>query len=141
MVTRKQFYEEARKWVGTPWKHQGRNSAGIDCGGLMIVVARDLGLSYQDVEYYAREPTSSSLMNHIHGMLTKLPKNDIIPGTIGIFREGVYPCHIGIFSEKQGAPHIIHSLIKRRKTVEEYFVPQVSGLQLVSVHDFNGVVP
>lgn len=141
MVTRKDFYLEARKWVGVPWKHQGRNLKGIDCGGLLIMTAKGLNLPHEDTTNYSREATATSLMSHLSKMLTLIPKQDILPGTVGIFREGSYPCHVGIFSEKDGHIHIIHSLLKRRQTVEDPYVPQVSGLQLIGMYDFNGVVP
>lgn len=35
---------EARTWVGVPFRHQGRNRYGIDCVGLPIVVCQSLGL-------------------------------------------------------------------------------------------------
>lgn len=139
IVTRKEFYEEARKWVGTPWKHQGRTVKGIDCGGLLILTAKGLGLPYEDTMDYGREPTPNSLMSHLSKMLTLRRKKRIIPGTIGIFREGRYPCHISIFSEKYNTLHVIHALVKRRGTVEDPYVPQTGGLQLVGVYDFNGV--
>lgn len=139
MITRKMFYEQARKLVGTPWKHQGRNVKGIDCGGLLIITAKELGLKYEDTLDYGREPTPNSLMNHLSKMLTKRENNEILPGTVGIFKEGSYPCHVGIFSEKFNSIHIIHALVKRRSTVEDPYVPQVNGLQLVGVYDFNGV--
>lgn len=139
MVTREDFYLEARKWVGVSWKHQGRNAAGIDCGGLLILTAQGLNLPYEDTTNYGREPNGNSLMNHLSKMLTKRSNNEIIPGTVGIFKEGAYPCHIGIFSEKHNVPHIIHALVKRRGTVEDPYVPQISGLQLVGVYDFIGV--
>lgn len=141
MVTRKDFYEEARKWVGIPWKHQGRNRAGIDCGGLLIMTAKGLDLPHEDTLDYGREPTSTSLMSHLSKMLTKRQNNEILPGTVGIFREGAYPCHISIFSEKFNSLHVIHALVKRRGTVEDPYVQQVSGLQLVGIYDFNGVSP
>lgn len=140
-ITRKDFYEEARKWVGTPWKHQGRNKAGIDCGGLLILTAQGLGLPHEDTLDYGREPTPTSLMSHLSKMLTKRQNNEIVPETVGIYREGAYPCHISIFSEKYNVSHVIHALVKRRETVEDPYIEQVSGLQLVGIYDFNGVTP
>jgi len=141
IITRKDFYEEARKWVGAPWKHQGRTMRGLDCGGLLIMTAKNLGLPHEDLENYPRDPTATSVLDHLSKMLTKSFKNEIIPGQVGIFREGAYPCHVGIFSEKDSHLHIIHSLIKRRKTIEEPYISQVGGLQLVGVYDFNNVIP
>lgn len=47
---------EARRWLGTPFRHQGRLlGVGCDCIGLTIEVARALGLSdYQNTSYGRR---------------------------------------------------------------------------------------
>ena len=51
--------DEARGWVGVPFRHQGRDYSGIDCVGLPIVVGQSLGLFDQrlDIANYGRLPT------------------------------------------------------------------------------------
>lgn len=46
----------ARSWVGVPFQHQGRTRKGVDCAGLLIVVAQDLGYPVLDVRDYGRQP-------------------------------------------------------------------------------------
>lgn len=43
-VSAEALIAEARKWLGTPYKHQGRGANGLDCVGLVIRVAEDLKL-------------------------------------------------------------------------------------------------
>jgi hypothetical protein len=46
MITRQQIVNEARKWVGTPFQHQGRTRGkAVDCVGLVLSVADNLTLS------------------------------------------------------------------------------------------------
>jgi NlpC/P60 family putative phage cell wall peptidase len=57
MITPADVVAEARSWVGTPYHHQARvKNVGVDCAGLVIGVARELGMF--DVEYqdYGRIP-------------------------------------------------------------------------------------
>lgn len=44
VVTRQQFIAAARRWIGVPWVHQGRNRHGVDCVGLILVTCWSLGL-------------------------------------------------------------------------------------------------
>ena len=55
--------EEARKWVGVPYLHQGRSRAGIDCVGLPIVVGQSLGLLPVrfEIANYGRLPAAELL--------------------------------------------------------------------------------
>jgi len=44
IVTGSDVVAQARKYMGVRWAHQGRSPAGMDCAGLVIRVAQDLGL-------------------------------------------------------------------------------------------------
>lgn len=58
MPTRADLISEARKYLGVKFAHQGRSRAtGLDCGGLILVVARALELSELEVLGYADFPT------------------------------------------------------------------------------------
>ncbi len=50
MATGLEVVRVARTWLGTPYHHQGRvKGAGVDCAGLSVGVAKELGLSDVDV--------------------------------------------------------------------------------------------
>ncbi len=58
MSTREQLIAETRKWLGVKFSHQGRNRAtGIDCGGLMLVATRAIGILDLEFLGYAKYPT------------------------------------------------------------------------------------
>ena len=47
MATGLDVVRMARTWLGTPYHHQGRvKGAGVDCGGLVIGVARFLMIGF-----------------------------------------------------------------------------------------------
>jgi cell wall-associated NlpC family hydrolase len=58
-VKREQFVGAARKYIGVPFSHQGRDpfKTGLDCGGLILVVARELELTELEELGYAAFPT------------------------------------------------------------------------------------
>ena len=60
-VTRADVVRVARSYVGVRWRHQGRTRAGIDCIGLVIAVAHDLGLTDYDFTGYGRVPDGKAL--------------------------------------------------------------------------------
>ncbi len=55
-VSRAKFIEIAREYRNTPFSHQGRSEKFLDCGGLILVVARRLGLTELEELGYASFP-------------------------------------------------------------------------------------
>ena len=78
-ITREMIVAEARSWIGTAFKHQGRmkksygNRGGCDCIGLIVGVAKVLQLSsgqgwmldYYDNRHYHRLPHGNDLCDHL----------------------------------------------------------------------------
>lgn len=44
MITPAEIVTTARRWLGTSYCHAGRSRFGLDCSGLLIVVAWELGI-------------------------------------------------------------------------------------------------
>lgn len=57
-VTREELITEARRWLGTPYHHQGRSRSGFDCVGYVIWVAAQLKILPREFERtnYGRMP-------------------------------------------------------------------------------------
>ena len=62
-VTRAEFIKTARQYIGTPFSHQGRSTNFMDCGGLILVVARQLHLSALEELGYASFPGEGRFEN------------------------------------------------------------------------------
>ena len=53
----------ASRYLGVPWRHQGRDrKLGIDCVGLLVLVAQDLGLEYMDKNNYTMRPVPAEMI-------------------------------------------------------------------------------
>lgn len=119
MPNRYDVINEARKWLGVKWRHQGRTKLGIDCAGLIILVGKSLGLADYDTVNYQRRTHGTNFLNHFKMNMTQKPILDAEPGDVLLFRDNQFPCHSTIVSEIGGVQTIIHAHAFRRKVLEE----------------------
>ena len=131
-MERDTIINEARKWLGVRWKHQGRSKSGVDCAGLVIRVAYDLGISTYDTTGYSRSPTNINFLHKFNeaGAIPK-PINDRTVADIAVFEQYGYPCHCGILTENG----LIHAYLPRKKVVEE----GIGKMKLIATFGFPGV--
>jgi len=118
---RAEIVNEARKWIGTRWQHQGRSTAGLDCVGLLIVIAHTLDLSAFDFRAYGRRPDGTRLVHHFDEQLQAVGNDARELGDALLLTERRFPCHCGILAERDGHETIIHAHAARRQVVEEPF--------------------
>ena len=119
MPAKDEFVAAARSYLGVRWLHQGRNRLGVDCVGLIIAAARDIGVEVPDMRGYRRSPDPQKFLGHIYE--NSIPEQEPIPGSFGVFRDGTQPCHVGIFAEQNGLVSLIHSYSRLGKVIEEEF--------------------
>ncbi len=106
----------ARTWLGTPYHHQGRlKGVGVDCAGLLIGVAHELGLSDFDVAGYAPRPDGDSLRRLCDEHMQPIALDTARPGDVLLFRFDAHPGHLGILT---AANQLIHAYLPRRQVVE-----------------------
>lgn len=107
MITREQIIAKAREYIGTPFRHQARlKGVGVDCGGLMVCVVRDLKGSSYDFIQYPRQP-GMWLLDHLRAGYYEIPVSEAVPGDAVVFwiRHPEIPAHVGILSDRG----VIHS--------------------------------
>lgn len=121
MPTDKDILIAARRWLNVPWKHQGRSRSGIDCLGLVVLVAKELGIADTDEKTYSRRPDGKELLNRFREEMNEIPLTEIRPGDVLMFADNAYPCHVAFVSEKHGEIYIIHAHATRRKVLEERY--------------------
>lgn len=63
-----ELIEEARRWIGVPYRHQGRSARGLDCIGFVIWVCAQRGILPEDFERrdYGRLPRAELLEKAQH---------------------------------------------------------------------------
>lgn len=109
----------ARAYLGVPFHHQGRVRAGLDCAGLLIVVARDLGLDPLDLITYDHDPDPDTPRAYLEAQpfLVRVSPYDRQIGDILLMCLGARTMrghHLGIASDIG----IIHAYAPARMVVE-----------------------
>ena len=117
MVLREDIVREARSWIGTPYAHQGRiKGVGVDCVGLVIGVARAMGLSEYDIDGYSRAPDERVFRLHLLDQMDAIAVSDVRPGDVLMFAP-LGRLHLGIVSAV-GPVSMVHSWAKLRLVCE-----------------------
>ena len=103
-ATRAQVVAEARRWLGTPWVHQHRDcGAAVDCVGLVIGVARALGLVPPAFDFngYSRRPDGTLLaVCDMH--MQRIQRAQMQPGDVLVVAVERDPQHMGIVGDYAG---------------------------------------
>ena len=138
---------EARNWVGTPWRHQGRLiGVGTDCLGLVGGIAVRLGLVPSDrwttdpvFAGYGRVPVPEQLLGGCANYLDVVRKQETNLGDVLVmsFSKEKHPQHFAIVSRLEPMMYIIHAYAQRRMVVEsQAALPKSSILR---TYRFRGV--
>ncbi len=116
-MTRMDVVTEARRWIGTPYRHQcSCHGAGCDCLGLLRGVWRALyGDEPETAPPYSwdwSEPSGDeALWRAAARHLQSKPKDQAATGDVLLFRmrEGAVAKHLGIAAEIGPIPSFIHA--------------------------------
>ncbi|MBN8828629.1 MAG: hypothetical protein J0H68_07975 [Sphingobacteriia bacterium] len=132
----------ARSWIGTKFHHQGRikqngnNKGGCDCIGLIIGIAKELGINIYDESGYSKLPNNYLLEEKLNHYLIKKDIKDISISDIALFRISEFPQHVGIISNYDlHELGIIHSFLPAKKVVEHHLNYEWKE-RLVAVYNF-----
>lgn len=100
-----------QKYLGTPWVVNGRDTGGIDCGGLVIRVWKEYGYSLPDFEgrdivenkwYLKNDRVIINLLEEVAEKVDSIKPLDAL-----VFEIGGKPIHVGIVVNKRQFLHII----------------------------------
>lgn len=113
VTTRADVVACARTWLGTPFQHQQRaKGVAVDCAGLVIGVARELGLVVRDFDVtgYSRHPDGHSLLRWCREYMAPVREPDLQPGDVIVVRYETRPQHMGIIGDyRHGGHSMIHA--------------------------------
>lgn len=120
-ISRDDIVKAARSYLGVPFKKGGRVREGIDCVGLLVLVGRDLGLHIEDTIDYSFNPEVKKFVEVIYSQSVRIPMNPIQIGSIGIFKQTIFPMHTGIIakSPESGELTVINANLKHKCVIEQ----------------------
>lgn len=122
----------ARGWLGTRFQHQGRvkktaqHPGGVDCIGLLVGVARELGLRSRNGEPverldktdYPHFSGGGELATYLQRYLSTRSDHVINEGDVLLFNIKKRQQHVGIVCACNGAVIFVHAYAQARKVVE-----------------------
>ena len=144
MITRADVVRELRTWAypkPTPFRHQASlRGVGTDCIGVVIGVARELGIALaaqfdasEEIKGYGREPDPVMLLRACNALLD--PCTDPLPGDILLMRFQAEPQHFGIISAPE---YIIHAYASARRVVENR-IDDLWRSRIVRAYSYRGI--
>lgn len=143
-MTRAEVVAEARSWLGVSFRPKGRSRRGVDCIGLLVVVGQAFAVAHVDQQHYTDWPDPTRrILTELDRFLERRPSEEDWDGTIGVFTtHQSLPGHVGIFSTRHNAPHLIHARMQQRVVLEQVFDndPRTRSTQLVARYGFPGLV-
>lgn len=112
-MTRADIVRVARSYIDTPFHHMGRQPGlGLDCAGVLVCDARDLGLVSPgfDVPAYTPTPDGRSMLQWCDRFMTRVSREDMQPGDAIVLITDKHPQHLGILGDyRHGGLSIIHA--------------------------------
>jgi hypothetical protein len=131
---------EARTWLGVPFRHQGRSRAGVDCAGLVIMVARALGLSSFDTRDYARRPDGHSLLATCRREMHETDPAAAAAGDVFCLRIVEDPEHLAIAGDYfAGGLSLVHAYAARPHQVIEQRLDPAWRARIIAAFRLPGV--
>lgn len=98
--------EAVEGWIDTPFRHQGRaRGVGVDCIGLAVGVAAELGVTVRDERDYSRTPEPARMMAALSRHLPRVAPPEgmrigdaLETGDVVLFSWRGSATHVGIFT-------------------------------------------
>ena len=126
----------ARRWIGTPFRHQGRiRGEGVDCVGLIVGVAHELGVSRHDNRNYAPLPDCRLLVAELDAHMDRVPPDAASEGDVLVIAWDREPIHTAIYTGRT----VIHAL-ETIGRVAEHRLLDAWRLRVAGAYRYRGVV-
>lgn len=139
MASRQAVVESARDWLKTPWRHQmSAKGTGCDCIGLVVGVARELGLDSEKLPPYKRDADGETLTRLLDERLDRIASSEAMAGDIAVMRFDKYPTHLAIIGEHPFGLSVIHASVLDRKVVEHRIDAKWRG-RIIGYYRFRGL--
>jgi cell wall-associated NlpC family hydrolase len=113
-ISRQTLILHARTWLGVPFRHQGRNRMGVDCGGLLMAIGQQAGLEIIPPETYSLSPDVELVRKALQANCVEIPLADAQPGDVLLLAFAGAPQHVGLLTDIG----LLHAWAKPGKVVE-----------------------
>ena len=113
-VERAELLRIARTWLNVPYRHQGRNRLGVECGGLFFVVGREAGLTIIEPDTYSFSPDPTIIEASLCQHCDPIGVSEAIPGDVLWLSFAGEPRHVGLVT----SIGLLHSWAGPGKVVE-----------------------
>ena len=138
--------EKAKTWIGTPFKHQGRDKyIGADCAGLIIGVGEETGsMKLDDIEKkilkrYRRFPAPSEVLNLLKRFFNQVEDGGQKIGDVALIKSrDSRSGHLGIITQLEPFLIIIHANDNLGKIVEQG-IPLRSASRVAGYFRYRGL--
>lgn len=148
-VTRQQIVTAARKWLDTPFAHQGRTlGRGLDCVGLPLMIAEELGLKDKLGEplngasyaVYSPQPLGDYVYQICLKHLVYKPTREMQPGDILSVKVLTAPCHVAMVGkDRAGRLTIIHAYSGGAAKVVEHLLDEKWRARIAGCFAYPGI--
>ncbi|MBA3588308.1 NlpC/P60 family protein [Methylibium sp.] len=137
-ITPEQVVAAARGWRDVPYVHQGRSRAGVDCAGLVIMVAHELGASSFDVADYGRYPSRDRMRELMRSLCSECT-GEPLPGMVAMMQFTGEPRHLGIVvAYRHGGVALVHAL-QAAGRVAEHRIDALWRSRITALFEMPGV--
>lgn len=106
----------ARSKLGANFRHQARGPDAYDCVGIVIAVAKDLGLSNFNTTAYSRAPNPQEMRKALEEHLDYVRWDAVQPGDVLWFR-APEPQHLAIVTQRDPM-QMVHAFARVNRVVE-----------------------
>ena len=142
MSIREKFVAIGMTWIDVPWRKVGSTRLGVNCLGLPVGVAREMGgfeelVSLGEVQATFAAPLTPRMM--VDGMkkhMKEIKVPEAQPGDLLLFRIGDRPNHIAILT-KVSPMTILHSDTDTKKVRNQSLPAGWYPIMAFSVEDFS----
>lgn len=123
-MTRNQIILEARAWLGVPYLHQGRTRNGVDCLGLLRMIADKFQLSDYDEADYSTNPSGYRMQRILDEQLQRITYSEAREADILHMATAKEPQHLAIISNEYPR-RIIHASAIHGRVIEQGLDPDL----------------
>lgn len=125
--------DAARAYLGCPFEHQGRTRHGLDCAGLIILAYRDVGVMFEDIKGYGRNPHQGRLQESLEKQLHAV--DDMEPGDVLLIAFAREPQHVAMVTDlPDGRLGMIHTRNCETPYVVEHSIGAKWAKRIVGVY-------